>query len=180
MTTPRSAKSGIHAGEVSMTSSPPDLAMCSATDLEKISGNGASTTLTLPPVSLFQSGPEKFFGSSACRPASAILAMPTPLKFLFAAFAAVVAIGSPPSEARSAALAFLAAMKNGPAAAAAAVILAVSRRKLLRSIGASRRAGSSPASSKSSGPICSSSLTFGPSLRVARCMTGGSSLCLPG
>src|SRR5439155_1661096 len=49
MITPRSAKSGIHAGEASMTSSVSDFAMCSVTDLVKICGNGASTSLTTSP-----------------------------------------------------------------------------------------------------------------------------------
>src|SRR3989442_761818 len=107
MITPRSAKSGIQAGYASITSSAPDLAMCSVTAFEKICGKGASTTLTLPPTSCFQSGPEKFFGSSACRPASEILVSFTPLPIVFAPLMAAVAIEEAEAPRRDGDLALL-------------------------------------------------------------------------
>src|SRR5512132_1058281 len=174
MITPRSANSGIQAGDTSITSSAPDLARCSAIALVRMSANGASVTLIVPPVSLFQSGPEKFFGSRACGPTSAIRLSVTSEKFAWAAATALVAIGSVPSEAASAAFACSAAMKNGPAAAAAAMSFALSIRKLLRGI----CPASSPSVIESSKVSCMSSLTpphlaFGRSL-MARCTTGRS------
>ena len=49
------------------------------------------------------SGPEKFFGSSACGPVSAIRDSVTFENLAFAALVAIVAIGSPPRDPASAA-----------------------------------------------------------------------------
>ncbi len=157
MITPWSAKSGNHAGDISIESSAPDLARCSAITFVRISANGASVTSVLIPVSFSQSGPEKFLSSSAWGPASLILPSVIP-SYCFAALTAPLAIGSRtaavPVDASIAAAA-CSVLSHVGAAAAAAAASPLLRRK-------SRRAIRSPdmySSCGMSGSWCTSSLT---------------------
>jgi hypothetical protein len=68
--TPPFAIEGIQAGSMSRMSKAPEPAMCSAIGFEYWSGCGSSSTLKPMPVRSCHSGPEKFLGSSACRPDS--------------------------------------------------------------------------------------------------------------
>ena len=53
--------------------------------LVNISAVGTSITFTLQPVSCSHFGPEKFFGSSDCRPASQTMVMVLPAQIFLAA-----------------------------------------------------------------------------------------------